>query len=182
MPGYPLPTLLRLALLVLRKTGKPLDIIMSFSHYDLQNATFPVFIDALHNRGKVQRVLTASAFNMGLLTDNPPSWHPAPPEMVAAVGRVKAWVKGGAWPEGLPNLALGFSMRRDEQVLGKDVPIVLGLSSPKEIHECVAVWREVLAGESANGNEHAKKRRETEEAARKMFAEDGMADWSWDQK
>lgn len=183
--GYPLPTLLRLALLILHKTGKPLDIIMSFSHYDLQNATFPAYVNVLHTRARIDRVLTASAFNMGLLTDHPPGWHPAPPELVAAVNRVKAWAKGGAWPEGLANLALGFSMRRDEQVLGKDVPIVLGLSSPQEIHECVKVWREVVAGESALGgddDERAKKRKETEEAARRLFAEDGMADWSWDQK
>lgn len=181
--GYDLPTLLRLSLMFLHNTGKPIDILLSFSHYDLQNSTFAAYYPALTRRAKIDRVLTASAFSMGLLTPNPPPWHPAPPDLMACVNRVKAWTKtDGGWPEGLANLALGWSMRREGAVMGeegKDVPLVVGLSTPEEIHESVAVWREVVAVEAGTGDERAKKRKAAEVTAREMFKADGWADRSW---
>lgn len=163
----------------LHNTGQPLDVLLSFSHYDLQNATFAAYYPVLTGRAQIKRVWTASPFSMGLLTPRPPPWHPAPPDLVCAVDSAKAWAAQCAWPEGLPNLALGFSMRRDEVEAipeWKEVPLVVGFSSPKEIHEAVAVWREVRLG---SNDERGAKRKGAEVAVRKLFADAGLEDSSW---
>ncbi|KAG9034063.1 hypothetical protein FRB95_013832 [Tulasnella sp. JGI-2019a] len=182
--GYLLPTLLRLSLMFLKKTGKPIDILLSFSHYDIQNSAFAAYYPVLTGRAQIERVLTASPFSMGLLTPNPPPWHPAPPDLTASVNRVKAWTTNpNGWPDGIANLALGWAMRREGAVMGaegKDVPIVIGWSTPKEIHESVAVWREVVAVQAGTADERARKRKQAEQTARDMFTADGWADCSWD--
>ncbi|KAG8876068.1 hypothetical protein FRB98_007472 [Tulasnella sp. 332] len=182
--GYDLPTLLRLSLMFLHNTGKPIDILLSFSHYDLQNSTFAAYYPVLTHRAKIERVLTAGPFSMGLLTPNPPAWHPAPPKLVASVNRVRDWaLTPNGWPDGLVNLALGWAMRREGAVMGgegKDVPLVVGLSTPKEIHESMAVWREVMAVRAGTVDERAERRRAAEATAREMFTADGWADCSWD--
>lgn len=46
--GYPLPTLLRLARL-LQARGMPLDVLQSYSHYNLQNRVQEVYVSAKGN-------------------------------------------------------------------------------------------------------------------------------------
>jgi hypothetical protein len=48
----------------------------------------------------------------------------------------------------------------------------VGLSQPKEVHECVRVWREIESEDNAL-------RIEQEEAARTIFKEAGVLDWAW---
>ncbi|KNZ75693.1 D-arabinose 1-dehydrogenase [Termitomyces sp. J132] len=165
--GYPLPTLLRLALLILHTPPfKPVDIILSYSHLTLQNDTFIQFAPELRERAKVKQLLAASPFSMGLLTSSPPPWHPAPAEMKAVVK-----VAAGVWPDGLPNLALGYAIRNTGSVRGK-TPLVVGFSTPEEVHECVRVWREMQDG----GSEDRKK---TEGVVRDIFSKAGYLNWSW---
>jgi D-arabinose 1-dehydrogenase len=101
--------------------------------------------------------------SMGLLTSSPPSWHPAPLRLRKAV--VDA---SDTWAGGLPDLAMGYSIRRTISV----VPLVVGFSSPEEVHECVKVWREILAG-------HGEEREESEKQAREVFRQADFLDWSW---
>ncbi|KAF8076019.1 galactose dehydrogenase [Lyophyllum atratum] len=83
--GYPLPTLLRLALLILHTPPyRPIDVILSYSHLSLQNSTFLQYAPQLQQRAQVGQLLAASPFSMGLLTASPPAWHPAPAELSAA--------------------------------------------------------------------------------------------------
>ncbi|KAF8574437.1 Aldo/keto reductase [Ramaria rubella] len=168
--GYPLPTLLRIALLVLHNPPyRPLDILLSFSHYNLQNSIFPAYLPHFLHRAKIAQLIAASPFSMGLLTPKHPAWHPAPPDVVAAKDRAVTLSQG--WQGGLPNLALSFAFREHEQGM-KDVPRVVGLSTTREVHEAVQVWREMQAGEDSG-------RKQFEEAAIEVFKKANTQGLSW---
>lgn len=147
---------------------KPLDILLSYSHYHLQNNVFTTYLPLLVNRAKVAQIGTASPFSMGLLTPNPPPWHPATPEIMAA--RERAIAICHDWDGGLPNLALGFGLREGGM---PNVPRVVGLTHMWEVHEAFRVWREAQNGEDV-------KRKEHEEAVRRVFKEAGCENLSWD--
>lgn len=166
-PGYPLPTLLRLALLIKATTGKPVDVALSYSHLSLQNATFSEFVPHLSQRAQVSQLLAASPLSMGLLTPSPPPWHPAPGPVHEAVVEARK-----VWAGDLPNLALGFSIRNTGANHG-GVPLVVGLSNPREVHEAVKVWREIQKGVGDDA------RKKGEEQTRDVFREAGVLDWSW---
>ncbi|KAL3956171.1 hypothetical protein ACCO45_009017 [Purpureocillium lilacinum] len=84
--GYPVEVLASLAEMVLEQTGEPLDAVLSYSNFCIQNGTLgrPDYLERFRAAG-VECVLNASMLSMGLLTtrgvDNGPqaSWHPAPP-------------------------------------------------------------------------------------------------------
>lgn len=162
--GYPLPTLLRLSILILHTAPfKPVDILLSYSHLCLQNSTFMEFAPHFYRRAKVGQLLAASPLSMGLLTAFPPSWHPAPPGLLHAVSKARE-----KWSD-LTNLALGYSLRQTRAV-GDNLPLVVGFSTPEEVHECVKVWREV-----SKGSERQKREKEVCE----LLREAGYLDWSW---
>ncbi|KAL0949816.1 hypothetical protein HGRIS_009851 [Hohenbuehelia grisea] len=166
--GYPLPTLLRLALLILHcPPYEPVDVILSYSHLSLQNATFTTFAPHFRDRARVGQLLAASPLSMGLLTPTPPGWHPSPPKLLNTVSELR-----DAWAGDLPDLALGFSIRHAGQVNG-GVPLVVGFSNTREVHHCMKVWREVEEG--ADDAE----RLQGEKLAQGLFKDAGYLDWSW---
>ena len=56
--GYPLPTLLRLALLVLHTAPyEPLDVVLSYSHLNLQNSTLIAFAPVFRERALVRQLI-----------------------------------------------------------------------------------------------------------------------------
>ena len=76
--GYPLPTLLRLARLIRHRFGRPLDILMSYSHHTLQNSGLASYVAAFQATG-IPQIVNASALSMGLISaKGPQPWHPAP--------------------------------------------------------------------------------------------------------
>ncbi|KAK3342628.1 Aldo/keto reductase family-domain-containing protein [Neurospora tetraspora] len=102
--GFPPKVLAELAEMILRETGEPLDAMMSYGHFTVQNRLLGV--DELLERKEeessvlkrfkkagVEVILNASMLGMGLLTQkgippNPESkesplvkWHPSPPEL-----------------------------------------------------------------------------------------------------
>jgi len=167
--GYPLYTLLRVALLILHNPPfKPVDVILSYSNLSLQNGTFLQFAPQLLERAQVRQLLAASPFSMGLLTDvGPPSWHPASPVLRSA--SAQAAEESKARGRSLADLATGYCIRHT----GGVIPLVVGLSQPKEVHECVKVWREIeVTGDTAE-------RMEQEEAVKSVFKEAGVLDWAW---
>ncbi|KAF8665644.1 hypothetical protein AX16_000099 [Volvariella volvacea WC 439] len=166
--GYPLPTLLRLALLIFHNPPfKPVDVILSYSHLTLQNQTFLEFAPQFYERAKVKQLLAASPLSMALLTKTPPPWHPAPRELHQAAQDA---ISG--WSGDFPNLALGYSIRNTGAAHG-NMPLVVGFSSPREVHECVKVWREIQE------NSSVEEREQGEEEARDVFRRAGYLDWSW---
>jgi len=168
--GYPLPTLLRLAILILHTPPyKPLDILLSYSHLCLQNATYLEFIPHFYERARVGQLVAASPLSMGLLKSDPPPWHPAPQGLREAV--VNASKIGDSHMD-LPNLATGYSLRHTNSA-ERPLPLVVGFSTPREVLECVTVWRELQAEEPSSD------RKEMEDRARSIFRDAGYLDWSW---
>lgn len=106
---------------------------------------------------------------MGLLTLNPPSWHPAPKELIAAVNEVST-----SWSGDLPSLAIGYSIRMSSpSAVGEPIPSVGGFSNTREVHESVRAWREIQDGVDEE------KRIAGEKTAREIFERSGFLDWSW---
>lgn len=160
-----MPTLLRLAILVLNQPPyKPLDVVLSYCHLSLQNSTLTDFAPHFKQRAQVGRLVAASPLCMGLLTPRVPGWHPAPSELRKAVEECHVL--------NLPNVALGFSIRHTG-ALHHNMPLVVGMSSPHEVHECIKVWREVQEGNRAEA------RRTYEEMVTKRLDDVGLKDWSW---
>ncbi|KDQ20528.1 hypothetical protein BOTBODRAFT_26546 [Botryobasidium botryosum FD-172 SS1] len=177
--GLPLPTLLRLSLLALHTPPyEPLDCILSYAQFHLQNSTFASFLPHFISRAKIPHILCASPLAMGLLTSSPPSWHPAPPALHEVARETIALAQD--WPGGLPNLALGFGMRRQGPVMGnqgRSVPTVVGFSNLDEVHEALKVWREVSEDDKAT----SRARLDMEAAVQQRFIERGWKNWSWAQ-
>jgi D-arabinose 1-dehydrogenase len=168
LTGFPLPTLLRLALLVLHTPPfRPLDALLSYCHGTLQNNTLAAFAEELRVRARVAAVLTASPLSMGLLSGHPPPWHPAPPALMRAVDDAHALC---AHAGGLPAVALGFAFRA-AAVHGW--PSIVGFSSLDEVHAGVRAWRAVQS--DGDGAE----RERLEDEVRELFRKTGYLDWSW---
>jgi D-arabinose 1-dehydrogenase len=166
--GYPLPVLLRLARLLTAK-GNPPDVIESYSHFNLQNHAFEAFAPLLFESG-VKQLLTASPLNMGYLSDRTPDWHPAGVEMMGLKNtRLLGMCK--SWHGGLPNIAIGYALGQKSGVMA-NIPTIAGFSRTSEVHEAVAVWREV-----ANGRSEARKARENEVVD--VIKEAGWENYSW---
>ncbi|KAH8105504.1 Aldo/keto reductase [Cristinia sonorae] len=169
--GYPLHTLLRIAILVLHTAPfEPLDILLSYSHLHIQNDTFLDFVPQLRDRARISQFMAASPLNMGLLTPSPPSWHPAPDNLKDLVRKAGALCTEQGWEGGLPNVALGYAYRKSSEA---GLPMVVGLSQLNEVHETVKVWREILA-QSA---EEAVKREALETKVKSLFGD--LVGFSW---
>lgn len=167
--GYPLQTLLRIALLVLHNPPyQPLDVLLSYCHLSLQNSAYIPYAAALRERAKIGQLLTASPLCMGLLTPNPPDWHPSSPELKEAARRANQLCIDEGWVSGLPHLAVGYGFKKGQEL---DLPVVVGLSNPKEVHASVRAWREIKEGKEAE------RRAALEEKVVKSFGD--LAGWSW---
>jgi L-galactose dehydrogenase len=69
--GYPL----KIFRSVLDRT--PLDVVLSYCHYSLNNTTLVSLLPYVQEKGA--GIISAAPLSMGLLTDaGPPPWHPAP--------------------------------------------------------------------------------------------------------
>ncbi|KAL8896458.1 MAG: hypothetical protein Q9207_007696 [Kuettlingeria erythrocarpa] len=95
--GYPVTTLCELAEMILEKTGEPLDAVMSYANYTLQNTRLAsVALPRLEAAG-VSVVPNASVLGMGLLRrEGVPigahgDFHPSPKELRAAIQDASDW-------------------------------------------------------------------------------------------
>lgn len=122
---------------------KPVDVLLSYCHLSLNNSTFETYAKPLRESAKVTQLISASPLSMGLLTPNPPSWHPAPAEAKEAAKQANGILNDARWEGGLPNLAVGFGFRKGRE---NGMPVVVGLSNPHEVHESIRAWREIEKG------------------------------------
>ncbi|KAI3320973.1 Aldo/keto reductase [Xylariaceae sp. AK1471] len=162
--GYPVQKLCELAEMILRETGEPLDAVLSYGHYTIQNTTLGTdnAMRRLTEAG-VDVVLNASMLGMGLLTtrgaDAGPmaSWHPSPEglrqacqdlvpvavgaseklEVVAIRWALDNWSKVGA-AKGSGNSRLPAGTRVGVSVMG--------ISNIAELEETYSVFNSVIEG------------------------------------
>ena len=183
--GYPLPVLCSLAHRVLRETGEPLDAVMSYANYTLQNTLLAtVGIKELKAAG-VDVVPNASPLGMGLLrregvpVGSMGNWHPSSDELRAAVKRasdfcdrhdeklevvairyaLESWLKLGecVGSRGDPASGVPWQRESNEQVGGTRLGVsVMGVSKSSELEKTMQVWRSILDG-LENGEETARK-------------------------
>ncbi|KAI0836450.1 Aldo/keto reductase [Hypoxylon sp. FL0890] len=161
--GYPVDKLCALAELVLRETGEPLDAVLSYGHYTIQNTTLGADAMSRLKSAGVDVVLNASMLGMGLLTtrgaDAGPmaTWHPSPEglrkacqdlvpiavdageklEVVAIRWALDNWSRVGASKGGrTPKLSAGDRVGVS----------VMGISSVAELEETYRVFNSVIEG------------------------------------
>ncbi|KAI5451161.1 hypothetical protein NCC49_002037 [Naganishia albida] len=181
--AYPLPTLLRLALLVLHEFKEPVDIIQTYSHQNLQNAGLSAYLPEFQNRAQVQTVMNASPLNMGLLTTSgPPAWHPASPELRQCMDEAKEIVKASGLmvgegdarrPVKIEDLAVSFGMR---DVGADSPPVVVGCATLDQVHQAVASY---VAVKHPKDKAQDARLQDLEERIRQHIESKGFKDWSW---
>ncbi len=181
--GYPLEVLCQLAERVVRETGEPLDAVMSYGHFTLQNTTLATKAAERLRAAGVKVVPNASPLGMGLLRKVGPNtetsdWHPAPYPLRAAIKRasdfceeheenisvvgyrysLENWLKAGSivGTYGDPAPGVAWKATQTIQELGgnKLGVSVMGVSTIAELTKTMAVWRSILDG-AENGQEIA---------------------------
>lgn len=183
--GYPLPVLCSIAHRVLRETGEPLDAVMSYSNFTLQNTLLATMgIQELKAAG-VDVVPNASPLSMGLLrregvpVGSMGNWHPSSNELRGAVKRasdfcdrhdeklevvairyaLEQWLKLGASVGSRGDPASGVPWQRESNVQlgGTRLGVsVMGVSKASELEKTMQVWRSILDG-LENGEETARR-------------------------
>ena len=173
--GYRVTTLCEQAEMILEKTGKPLDAVMSYANFTLQNTRLSsVALKRLRAAG-VEVVPNASVLGMGLLrrTGVPiggqGDFHPSPTELRAAIKKASDWCD--SQNDRIEKVAIRFAletwMRQGESVGSKGDPAsgipwvretieqiggtklgvsVMGVSNVEELDETMRVWRSILDG------------------------------------
>lgn len=181
--GYPVEVLAELAEMILQKTGEPLDAVLSYANFTIQNDRLgqTEYLDRFE-AAQVGCLLNASILGMGLLTtrgvENGPmvSWHPAPPElrkrcsdlsvMAQADGEhleevsirwaLKNWARIGArFGTRLPATGPDASSAQPKSSTRIGVS-VMGVSAVEELEETWRVWQSVM-GLTESENEQTRK-------------------------
>lgn len=194
--GYPVPVLCSLAEMILRETGRPLDCVMSYANFTIQNHSLYTTGLARLRKAGVDCVPNASVLGMGLLRssgvpDNgKEDWHPAPKELRSCVQKAARWVEERG--ERLEVVAIRWALERwalDGKVSSEPIGVsVMGVSNIGEFEETLRVWNSVLDGIDIPGRQvtEAKKQwsldrraesQELSEGIRKVLGE--YCDYAW---
>ena len=164
--GYPVPVLCKLAKAVCDQMGEPLDAVMSWANFTLQNRRLVAdgHVDQLRDAG-VKVVPNASPLGMGLLrhqgvpVGSMGDFHPAskglraaslrahewcgergePLEAVALRHAIQAWMEEGA-PVGTEGRLPGSS-----KVPGRIGVTVLGTATPDQLSKSMREYKSILA-------------------------------------
>lgn len=177
--GYPVPVLCDLAEMILRETGKPLDCVMSYANFTIQNHQLYTSGLARLRKAGVDCVPNASVLGMGLLRssgipDNgKDDWHPSPKELRAKVEQAARWVEERG--ERLEVLAIRWGLERwalDGKVGSESIGVsVMGVSNMGELEETMRVWNSVLDGISLPGRKVEESEKEWSLKRREEVAE-----------
>lgn len=172
--GYPLEVLCQIAERVLRETGEPLDAVMSYAQYTLQNTMLSSAGVPRLNAAGVDVVPNASPLGMGLLRkDGPPvgltDFHPAGQDLRIAVKRasdfcdshgerievvairyaLESWLTEGSivGSFGDPASGVPWKSQTSAELGGEKLGIsVIGVSNKQELTKTLQVWRSILDG------------------------------------
>jgi D-arabinose 1-dehydrogenase len=183
--GYPVPLLCELSELILASTGEPLDVVMSYANFTLQNTTlYTQGLERLRKAG-VGCVPNASPLGMGLLrTVGVPvggkgDFHPAPPELRAKVAEAARYVAQHG--DKLETVAIRWALEtwaRTGSISSNTTGIsVMGVSNLLELEETMSVYRSILDGLPIPGREVSAEKRVWSEERRKHIGD--LADRIW---
>ncbi|OCF32174.1 galactose dehydrogenase [Kwoniella heveanensis BCC8398] len=186
--GYPLPVLLRIALLAKQSTGKGLDVVQSYGHQTIQNDSLSAgYLDALTNEAGVGQVVSAAPLSMGILTTHGgPAWHPGRAYdklWQATRSAVKLCQEEGTTLEDV-SLTYGYRPIYQTQTTNggigqkKRVPIVVGCTDLDQLHSTLQKWGK-LNNERFVDQEKDAKSKEVEGKVAKLFEDQGVRGWSW---
>lgn len=136
--GYPVDFLYEIALKcsTIEEIG-PLDAVLSYSNFNLQNERLRPYIDKFLNECKVQKVLCASILSMSLLRSAPThAFHPASQELKDKCQQV-AELTASRGVE-LADLATRYAIREFPG------PVVLGVSTVEELQDAIVSYWNVI--------------------------------------
>lgn len=192
--GFPIGVLASLAEYILRETGEPLDAVLSYGHFCVQNTQLgrEDVLQRFSGAG-VDCVLNASMLGMGLLTskgvDNTPmaSWHPAPPQLRTACHELATIAQSHG--EHLEKVAIRWSLQNWASVgaafgskLGRANRIgvsVMGVAAVEELEETWQLWNEVTS-EAPTKKAVQKQAMTTQMVTQKMWPSLGKwKDYAW---
>lgn len=170
--GYPVETLCELAELILAKTGEPLDVVMSYANFTLQNQRLASVALLRLKAAGVSVVSNGSILGMGLLRrvgvpiGAQGDFHPSPKDLRIAIKSASDWCDSQG--ERIETIALRWGLETwlqegksagskgdppcciSRPVAGVDSPqlgvSVIGVSTVDELEETMLMWREILDG------------------------------------
>ncbi|KAI0389091.1 Aldo/keto reductase [Xylariaceae sp. FL0594] len=170
--GYPVSRLCSLAEMVQRETGEPLDAVLSYAHFTLQNTRLgSADVMGRFRSAGVDVVLNASILGMGLLTtrgvDAGPmaSWHPSPDGLRRACKELVSLAEAGA-VERLEEVAIRWALDTWARVgaergtssgliKGRVGVSVMGISNITELEETFRVFKSVMEGLDSDDDDDA---------------------------
>ena len=181
--GYPVAILCDLAEMILHETREPLDVVMSYANFTLQNTLLSSSGLRRLKAAGVDVVPNASVLGMGLLRqDGVPlgaqgDWHPSPDDLRSVVGKASKWCiernekiekvairySIESWMReaesvgsmGDPASGVHWTLEKAEILGGTKLGVsVIGVSTVEELDETMRVWRSILDG-LENGEETA---------------------------
>lgn len=130
--AYPVEFLLYLAKRAANEI-EPLDIILSYSNFCIQNTKLELFANRLIEEAGVTKVLNASPLSMSLLrSQGPCSFHPAPPLLKEKVQQAADFTASKGVD--FAGLAARFALRNWKGVT------VFGLSNVNEVEQAVCTY------------------------------------------
>ena len=153
----------------------------------LQNTTLATYIPLFEAAG-VKQVISASPLSMGLLrNEGGQVWHPASPALQKArEDAVQLITKAGTTLEAV---ALGYGLASAGSS-ATHTPIVVGLSTPEEVHETMRVFSQLYkdpkardAREPGTGTglgAEQQKQLKLEGEVTDIIRKAGAFNWTWD--
>ena len=176
--GYPVETLASLAEMILLETGEPLDAVLSYSNFCVQNAQLgdKALLERFRD-ARVECVLNASMLGMGLLTtrgvDQSPmaSWHPAPRELRLLCNNLADFAQQE--DERLEEVAIRWALENWARVAsdfgtrltptGAKLGVsVMGVSNVEELEETFAQWSSVVGLAEDTKGSHVQRKEKIE--------------------
>jgi D-arabinose 1-dehydrogenase len=131
--GYPVDYLLYLSKKVLSILNVPLDVVLSYSNFCIQNTKLEKYQERFYQEAKVTKVLNASPLSMSLLRSQiTHSFHPAPYELRTAVEKASEYCSSRGVE--LADIASRFALRN------WNGPTVFGLSNVAEVEQAVRTY------------------------------------------
>lgn len=130
LSGYPLDYIYKLSVKVKEHFNRPLDIVLSYCHFCLQNTLLESYQSKFYKDAGIQVLINASPLSMGLLrSQGPHDFHPADDTLKQAVTKAVDYVKSKNTD--FADLAIKFSFSHWSG------PTVIGLSSISEVETAI---------------------------------------------